>query len=239
MQNMQRAMPLRAAAAAAAHRPPPAPPAPPHRVWCRRLPSEVSRVTQTLQLDAEELEELFASVLDFPSDRKPVQRGGQAAAAAEAGGAEPGPGSSDGAAAGSNAAATAPAAAAEEAAAAGSAAAAAKPHSKKLCGNVAADQPDLIGARAGVPLGSAATLLRYGPLAGCAAGCAHWQVCRRAAGLHAGSSRAPPPTPQAWTCGPPPWHSAPTWPRTRAWRRAPTSASLGRVRAPGRMSAPR
>jgi predicted nicotinamide N-methyase len=93
------------------------------RVVCRRLPGEVSRVTQTLQLD---VEELFASVLDFDI-------GKPAAAAAPCAG---GSGRSD--------QQSVPSIAAPAAAAA--AAGPGQPiDSKKLCGNVASDQPDLIG----------------------------------------------------------------------------------------------
>ena len=93
------------------------------RVVCRRLPGEVARVTQTLQLD---VEELFASVLDFDI-------GKPAAAAAPCAG---GSGRSDQQSVPSIAA---------PAAAAAAAGPGQPPDSKKLCGNVASDQPDLIG----------------------------------------------------------------------------------------------
>lgn len=73
------------------------------QVECRRLPQEVAGVTQTLQLD---VEELFANLLDWDTPQ---------ASAATSGGGEPAQQPWQ------------------------------QPDSKKLCGNVEADQPDLIG----------------------------------------------------------------------------------------------
>ena len=100
-------------------------------VVCRRLPEEVSRVTQTLQLD---VEELFANLLDW--DIGPPGGGGH--------GGGGGGGTSSG---GQGTQQPAAAAAAAPAPAEGEPAAGASAHleSKKLCGNVASDQPDLIG----------------------------------------------------------------------------------------------
>lgn len=75
------------------------------QVECRRLPQEVARVTQTLQLD---VEELFANLLDWDTPPAPAGGGGDPAEQ--------------------------PALPNEQ-----------LPDSKKLCGNVASDQPDLIG----------------------------------------------------------------------------------------------
>lgn len=103
------------------------------QVECRRLPEEVARVTQTLQLD---VEELFASLLDWDIGKP------------EAGPAAGGSGT------------TAAADQQQEQAShlqeqgesqqqqqrqQGHEDAQQQPDSKKLCGNVAADQPDLIG----------------------------------------------------------------------------------------------
>ncbi|PSC67991.1 S-adenosyl-L-methionine-dependent methyltransferase [Micractinium conductrix] len=131
------------------------------RVVCRRLPHEVSLVTQTLQLD---VEELFASLLDWDigkaekegddqaqrqqqeeqqqqqtqqQQQDQQQRDRQGASGGAAGAAPVDGGTGAAPADGGSGAGGAAGAAGRTAVVA--------PDSKRLCGNVASDQPDLIG----------------------------------------------------------------------------------------------
>jgi len=117
-----------------AGRPPPAvPPACPcYQVVCRRLPEEVARVTQTLQLD---VEELFANLLDWdtpkPAPKTEQQAGAQPAAQQQGEQQEQQQGQQGQQQRGT-------AASGEQQPGAGD--------SKKLCGNVESDQPGRLQA---------------------------------------------------------------------------------------------
>ena len=116
------------------------------QVVCRRLPEEVARVTQTLQLD---VEELFANLLDWGTP-KPAQQQPQPAAEPQR---EQQPD-----AAGSTA--QQPAAV----------------DSKKLCGNVESDQPGGLQAQQPAPANRSAVGQTQPHLLHCAALPAHFPV---------------------------------------------------------------